>query len=163
MKHWYSHAIFGLILTVLFITFFRNIPTYDMLVGSVALVLGSMMPDIDHPKSKIRQSLRILLFLVVLFFVLLLLNTETATNLLKGYTDIPILAAAIVSLFVAIFIVFLIDRFIPPHRGPVHRISAAIVYAVLCTIIAVFVNANIFVTAFAGLIGYLSHLVGDMF
>ena len=122
-----------------------------------------MMPDIDHPKSKIRQSLRILLFLVVLFFVLLLLNTETATNLLKGYTDIPILAAAIVSLFVAIFIVFLIDRFIPPHRGPVHRISAAIVYAVLCTIIAVFVNANIFVTAFAGLIGYLSHLVGDMF
>ena len=163
MRHWYMHVIFGLLLMILFVAYFRSESAYNLLVGSIALVLGTMVPDVDHPKSKIRQSFRILMFLTVLFFILFLLNTKGVISFLSSYTNIPVLAAAVVSLFVSVFLVFLFDNIIPPHRGPLHRVSAAAVYAFLCGLIASMVGASISLIAFAGFVGYLSHLVGDLF
>jgi len=162
MRHWYLHVALGLILMFLFVITFSGESAYMLLIGSIALVLGSLVPDIDHPKSKIRQSLRVLMFLVILFCILFVLDIQNMVDFLSNYTDVPMLAAAIAALFASVFIVFLFDSMIPPHRGPMHRLTAAAVYGALCGIIALVVNSNAALTAGAGFAGYLSHLLGDL-
>jgi len=162
-----AHLLFGIMIFILF--YFIIHPELSMLIPSAfALLLGSVVPDLDHPFSHIRKAFRTLSFILIFAFVMLVLTTQTASTFIQGQClamgcqDSILLVQIIASIVISFFAVLLLDFIIPFHRGPLHGVIAAVGYSVLCGLVSMNYTQSYFVIAAAGLLGYLTHIIPDM-
>lgn len=163
MKHWYSHAIVGLMVAILFMLLTLDAPQTTMVGSILALLIGSILPDIDHPSGKLRGMLRYLIFGFVMLMLYFLL---TNWGYIRAFT--PGTMNSMVSLGVVLFFSYVItvgfEKLIPKHRGPIHRFTAALIYMLFCGVAShSFGIASPETVALAGGLGYLTHLISDMF
>jgi len=163
MKRWYSHAIVGLIVAILFILLTPDAPQMTMVGSVLALLIGSILPDIDHPSGKLRGMLRYLIFGFVMLMLYFLL---TDWGYITAFT--PGTMTSMISLGVVLFFSYVItigfEKIIPKHRGPIHRFTAALIYTLFCGIAShSFGVVSPETVALAGGLGYLTHLISDMF
>ena len=163
MKHWYSHAIVGLVVAMIFIMVMRDIAQTTLIASVIALLIGSILPDLDHPSGKLRGMLRYLIFgSLVLMLYFLLTQWGYIATFAPG-TMLSIISLSII-LFFSYVITIGLERFIPKHRGPIHRLTAAMIYMLFCGIASYTFKITLpEVAALAGGLGYLTHLISDMF
>lgn len=167
MSNWIIHSIIGIILGILCIIVNSGMDQNVLFAAVIATVLGSLIPDIDHKKSKIRGIFRWVVLVVLLFIIYLSISSYLGINpdlsaLMKGDLVMVLIIFAI-SVFIASIVTSFIESLIPRHRGPVHRIFASLMYSFL-----VFAAASFFgfgeaaLIALWGFIGYLSHIFMDI-
>jgi len=162
MKHWYSHAIVGLIVAIAFIMVMRDLSQTALTTSVIAMLIGSILPDLDHPSGKLRGMLRYLVFVAIVLLLYFFLTQSGYIAVFAPGTLVSIIALAMI-LFLSYAITIGLERFIPGHRGPVHRLTAALIYSLLCGISAYsFGIPSAATIAAAGGAGYLTHLVSDM-
>jgi membrane-bound metal-dependent hydrolase YbcI (DUF457 family) len=162
-----SHLLVGIIILVIF--YFLVHPEISILIPSaIALLSGSVLPDIDHPFSKVRQAFRLLAFLILLVLSSVFFSITPVQQIFQdqcityGCEEYTLLVQLIVAAIVSFILVMVIDFFIPFHRGPLHGVAAAVGYAFLCGILAMNYSSSYFIIAAAGLIGYLAHIIPDV-
>jgi len=162
MKHWYSHAIVGLFAAIVFIIVMRSLPQTALMASVIAMLIGSILPDIDHPAGKLRGMLRYLILGSVVLLLYFLLTLSGYLSSFAPGTIASVLALGVI-LFLSYIITIGIEKMMPKHRGPIHRFTAAAIYAVLCGVAALsFGIPSPEVIGAAGFIGYLTHLLSDV-
>lgn len=115
--------------------------------GFVAVVVGSILPDMDAPRSPIHDTMLVSFGSIVTIFVEKL-----------SVTYLPLL-------LVPLFSVWLDRNHLPSHRGFIHSIEAGILFGFLLFVgLYVFVTTNILFCLWCG--GFLSlgdgmHLLKD--
>ena len=167
MSNWFTHSLSGAILALLCILLYPGIDSAILVSAIIATVLGSVIPDIDHPKSKIRNIFRSLLIIGAVSFIYLAVSFFVrvdfgAINETFSNEILLILISFSVSLFLAVILTTILERFIPRHRGSVHRIFAGLVYALMVFVISMLYGLGdpLFIS-FWGFLGFLSHLLVD--
>ncbi|NLY46595.1 MAG: metal-dependent hydrolase [Tissierella sp.] len=122
----------------------------NQLIIVLTSVIGSLAPDLDHPKAKLNQKLlflknqffRTLFYLVIaLGFIYLYLITQNNIFGLLG----------IMTFFIGI----------SNHRGFTHSIVGFLVFSSIVRLVAERYNLPSISTGF--IIGYISHLLADFF
>jgi membrane-bound metal-dependent hydrolase YbcI (DUF457 family) len=141
----------------------RDVAQMTLTASVMALLIGSILPDLDHPSGKLRGMLRYLIFG---FLVLMLYFLLTQWGYVSAF--VPGSTMSIVSLSIILFLGYVItiglEKFIPKHRGPIHRFTAALVYTFFCGVACYTFNIlSPEVAALAGGLGYLTHLISDIF
>jgi len=167
MVNWQIHSLIGIILGILCVIMNSGLNQNTLYAATIATILGALIPDIDHKKSKIRNVFRSLIFIVLLFLLYL-----TLSNYFKISIDISLLASENIILLFLLFAVLvfissiltsLVESFIPRHRGPVHRIFAALLYSIIIFGVGVSLGfESVEIIALWGFIGYLSHIFLDI-
>jgi len=162
-----SHLLFGIIVLIVF--YFLIHPELSVLIPSaIALLIGAVIPDIDHPFAIVRKVLRSVSFIVLFILTLLFLMTSSAASFLQsqclsfGCINYLLIVQILTSAIISFILVMILDFFIPFHRGPLHGIAAAVGYAIICGIVSMKFSPQYFAIAAAGLIGYLTHIIPDM-
>lgn len=167
MSNWIVHITLGVILGIICIIFNLGMSQDVLYAAVIATILGSIIPDIDHKRSKVRNLFRWLLLITLLFIVYLTLASYFQIgfdlSILFKENILLLFIVFALSIFISSIIVYIVESLIPKHRGPVHRISASILYALLVYFVAnVFGFEQAAVIAFWGFLGYLSHLFMDI-
>ena len=167
MSNWFIHSLSGAILAIICIMLYPNMDPTVMCSAVIATVLGSIIPDIDHPKSKVRNVFRSLMLIgiisaIYLFVSNIVMIDFSAINQTYSNDLLLVLISFSVSLFIAVVLTTILETFIPRHRGSVHRIFAGLAYAVLIFIISLFYGFTdpLFIS-FWGFLGFLAHLIVD--
>lgn len=152
MARFTEHLAAGIFLIlVLVLSGAISINTVNIL-ASLFFVVGSILPDIDHPSSIPRKSLRQLLFIFALFFgAFLFLEHSSNIYLALVFFVIPFLA------------VFILDSTIPAHRKFFHTLNAAFLFSIAIFFLSLtklpFVGSLLL--ASCGFAGYVLHLILD--
>lgn len=95
---YHTHLAFGAVAGAAVITYFPQLPIEQTILYSTGLLFGSLLPDIDHPNSKISRAVPVLgdaiakttghrtFFHSLLFLILLslLYQTSIPTDLVTG-------------------------------------------------------------------------------
>ncbi|MBI5133728.1 MAG: metal-dependent hydrolase [Thaumarchaeota archaeon] len=115
--------------------------------GLLALIMGSLLPDLDAPRSPVHDSLLVFLGSIL---------TVIVQRLNPSY--LPLLLVPLVSVWA--------DRnYLPAHRGLVHSVGGAILFGfLLSAALYVFVTTNVrfcFWCGFSLTTGCLLHLKKD--
>lgn len=169
MPKWKSHLVTGALFTLglFFVLFYLGID-FDLfendriqifiLVHAVFIsILGSLVPDFDYWKTKIRYALGPVLgiFIFSSFFYL------------RGFDLLQVDIMKILVIMSAFLIVPIILGLIIPfkHQGMMHSLTAALCYAVLWTgaellLFQLNITQSVIIGSF-GFIGYSSHLILD--
>jgi membrane-bound metal-dependent hydrolase YbcI (DUF457 family) len=119
----------------------------SFIVGFVAMVAGSMLPDLDAPRSPVHDNL--LVFVGILIAMVI-----------QGFgpTTLAVLLAPPLS-------VYLDRNHLPSHRGFVHTIGAAILFGMILAGSLYFFLTKIIVfclwCGFSSALGHLLHLTKD--
>lgn len=132
------------------LTITQNQPLKNQIIMVAATGLSSLLPDLDHPKSKLNQ--KILLFKSKFFktlfylalgglFVYAYLSTDIKTLLFFG------IASALIGISI--------------HRGFTHSLLGLLSYSFLVKFIATEYNMEFIYTGFV--LGYFLHLMADFF
>lgn len=143
--NWQMHLLIGLVFGIA-LAFFLNL---DFFASAQLVLLSSfsaLVPDIDHKDSKMRQITNYAAFVFALLFSLSLNFSPAGLALQKIVVDFFAIFGAY-----SFFMLFVM----PPHRGFVHSLSFAFLYAV-----ALFLLFD-FQFAIFGAVGFLSHLIAD--
>jgi membrane-bound metal-dependent hydrolase YbcI (DUF457 family) len=153
--NWYQHLAIGLFVLfsfLLLLSHLHQFGTKEILLTGIPLLIGCLIPDIDHPKSKIRKVFNFI-FVILSFFAGLLV--------LSFFLDIFLSTLAAIAL-TAIAFVF-VSAAIPAHRGILHSYISAIAFGALC--FAIILKFDSFFSAFlaglSGAVGYLLHILAD--
>jgi membrane-bound metal-dependent hydrolase YbcI (DUF457 family) len=142
---------------------FPDVPQLDLTASVISLLIGSVLPDIDHPSGKLRKSLRFVIFGSIVLLVYFLLTNWGNIVVFSNNVILSLVTLSIL-LFFSYLAATAIDRTIPGHRGVIHSVPAAAFYAALCGISSsLFGVVSPLFIAFAGGLGYLTHLISDMF
>lgn len=169
--HLAAGLIAALLLTIL-VAYGTKYSALALGVAAAAFVLGSVLPDLDSPVSKVRSAFDALLFMLVLLALVLLLYAYQpkiakwcAANSFGGMNCI--LGQALIALAVPTFTVKFADLIIPGHRGFLHSFSASVLYGVAAAYavpLAVKLSGSeaLFV-GIAGALGYVLHVLVDIF
>ncbi|MEM3454961.1 MAG: metal-dependent hydrolase [Candidatus Micrarchaeia archaeon] len=167
MSNWMIHSIIGIILGILCIIINSGMDQNVLFAAVIATVLGSLIPDIDHKRSKVRGIFRWLVLIILLSIIYLSISSYFGINpdlsALLNAGLAMVLTVFAISVFIASIITSFIESLIPRHRGPVHRIFASLMYSFL-----VFASATFFgfgeaaLIALWGFIGYMSHIFMDI-
>ena len=153
MASWKIHLIFDLILvTASLVTLFSMGLIDDILIVIFLVlfnILATLLPDIDTPKSKIRQYVSLVLALV-----------------LVGYLVVSLSMDSVLYVIAAFVIGYLVIRFFPTkHRGITHEFWFSIVVCLaLDSIFWLMFRFSLFEFGLYYLVilwGYLSHLMLD--
>ncbi len=167
MSNWFIHSLSGAILALLCIMLYPGINSAILVSAVIATVLGSVIPDIDHPKSKIRNLFRSLLiigFVLFLYFAVSYFVKIDFSAINKTFSNeiLLVLVSFSVSLFLAVILTTVLERFIPRHRGSIHRIFAGLIYSIAILLISMLYGLSdpLFIS-FWGFLGFLSHLLID--
>lgn len=122
----------------------------NQLVIVLASILGSLTPDLDHPKAKLNQKLLFLRneFYRTLFYTAIALGF---VYLYLSYRNNIFGLLAIMTFFIGI----------SNHRGFAHSIVGFLVISSIMRLIAGRYNLPSMYTGFV--IGYISHLLADFF
>ena len=145
MPDWKIHSISVLLVFAIILCIFSFSPEFGIMALLVLLFSG-LLPDLDHPRSFIRQLLGILcsLFISVIFFVSMEAGLEIR----------------IASSVIMFSLVFLLFRKIPlRHRGrrSLHKWRIGIIISLFSILLLWFANLSIYLSLFI-LAGYWLHL-----
>ena len=154
MPHWKAHLLFNFFVILIWIFFLLNLGLFGNPILMILLIFlssfFSILPDIDSPKSEIRDFFAVIIasFIVVYFILNFSLNS-------------------ILYVLVGFIFLYLFFRFFPTkHRGLTHSIWFSIFMTFLFTIILSqifsFSLKEFFIYFFFILSGYFSHLFLDM-
>jgi inner membrane protein len=80
MPNWKAHISITLVLYLVFVTLL-NTSFNTNIAGFLILIFSSLLPDLDHPKSKIRRFVSSSFFLMVFLFLTTSLNLELIISL----------------------------------------------------------------------------------
>ncbi len=140
-------------LVVFFIAvFFIKTNALEAFQLSLFAAFSALIPDIDHEMGKARKIANKIIPLMVFFIILINTcgNDFLCISNFSHLKTLVIISLAVIGLY---FILF--TYLMPRHRGIIHSLSACIIFSVLTLFI---LNEKL---AFAGFIGYLSHLIVD--
>ncbi len=145
MPDWKIHAISALLLFALLLSLFPFQPDFSVMALFLFL-FSSLLPDLDHPKSLIRQILGLFcsLFISVIFLIII-----------RGGPEIRLASSIIMFL-----LVFLLFRKIPlRHRGrrSMHKRGVGIILFLACTGLFLLIGLSVYLSVFT-LAGYWLHL-----
>lgn len=154
-EHIASSALFAFLILL----FSNGLSNPTLIALLLVFVFGSIVPDVDHPKSTPRKIFRAL-------FVILLLSSISILLIISGGSSQDYLIPAVVALATTLLLLFLVERFIPKHRGIVHSKSAAIVFGFVCFCIILVLSFQpdlgmAFLFGASASFGYLFHLLVD--
>lgn len=162
------HLIVGIAVLAIFVVFTGVGDLTRVLAVSAALLVGSLIPDLDHPFSHVRQLFRLASFIVLAIIIFMFMTTPAPSTTVKSYcvnygcSSYVLLVQALLAVVASFVIVMIIDFFIPFHRGPLHGITAAGAYAIVCWMVSANYSADYVLIALAGFVGYLAHIIPDM-
>lgn len=123
-------------------------PLNEQLVMIAASTLGSLIPDLDHAKSKLNQ--RLLFFKREFYRIIFFLSLSIGLLYLYLNNQNSIFALlSLLSLFIGL----------STHRGFTHSILGFVIFAYIVNKISVQYNLNYFFQSIS--IGYLLHLGAD--
>ncbi|MCD6547471.1 MAG: metal-dependent hydrolase [Nanoarchaeota archaeon] len=153
--HILSGAIASFVLAfVLFKTGFTN--PLVLTVGFILGVIASEFPDIDQKNSIPRKVLRTYFpALVIIAFVYLFFKLRVWTKdilYLIGFVAIPVI------------IILTYEKFIPRHRGAIHKLPGLIMISITTLPIGILLNANLSIFLILELfvfIGFSTHILLD--
>jgi inner membrane protein len=159
--NWYRHLLLAFIfllftLLILFHIFPSLKFSFELLIfASFPFLIGSLLPDIDHPSSKIRKIFN--LFLLIFSFVL----SYTILSFILEFGVLFVLFFLLLT--VAIFLITTI--MIPKHRGPLHSGMSAVIFGIFCFLLIwkIYDFELGLVGGICGMLGYLSHVTVDYF
>ena len=115
-----------------------------VVVGVIVCVIYSLLPDLDHPNSKIRKYVEILALIIVIVGLLGVYTTELAHIITPHHGALAGLVSA----------VFLLGLWSCKHRGIMHSLW----FGVLISIPLVLLHPMISVFALSG---FITHLILD--
>jgi len=155
-----EHLLFGFLLLIPFYALaFTNSSPNELSLASALFLLASVFPDIDAPFSYVRRGFRVLL--ATLLFLLALALAFYFKNPLARLCLPPdqacLWASLALTLILPFLLVTIIDHFIPGHRGMLHSLTAAFLFALFC-----FAISFSFLAALSAFLGYLAHLLLDL-
>ncbi|NJE08076.1 metal-dependent hydrolase [Thermococcus sp. M39] len=132
-----------------------------MMLGYAFYVLGSDLPDIDHPDAIIHKGTKPLVAVAIGSSAFLKLKDITLTS----YDWANLTIAWAISSFVAFASWYVFSAVIPRHRGIVHSIGFGIIYGIVSFLVVVYglglkLEEGAFI-GFAAFMGYLLHLILD--
>jgi len=144
---WRSHLLFSAALSALAISFFfSSLPPARLAALFIAACASSLLPDLDHPKSRISRALQ-----SAAFFAIALLSAAILIS-----SNSP--ALALISFFAMLaLLAFFYILLLPRHRGLTHTIIFSAFFALLIFLL----TSDAYLSIFA-LLGYLSHLLADL-
>lgn len=127
-----------------------------LFLGAVVCIVASEFPDVDHDHSLPRKVMRgivpglIGMIALYLFFSWRFWNSSLVEQIL----------------FVAFPAVFLIsyEKFIPRHRGSIHKFPGLLILLVIIAVAAYFLNFNLIdggVLLLFGAVGFSTHIFLD--
>lgn len=150
MPDWKIHAISALLVFALLLSLLPFHPDFSIMALLIFL-FSSLLPDLDHPRSLIRQVLGLFcsLFISVMFFITI-----------GGGLEMRLASSVIMFL-----LVFLLFRKIPlRHRGrrSLHKWKLGFLLFLLSLLLFLAAGINIHLSAFI-LAGYWLHLGLDRF
>lgn len=123
-------------------------PINEQIIIIAASSLGSLIPDLDHPKSKLNQ--RLLLFKNEFFRILLFISVSALLFYVYLNTQNTI--------FVLLSLIFLFIG-ISTHRGFTHSIIGILIFSYIVKYITDFYNLDYIYRSIS--LGYLLHLIAD--
>ena len=153
MPSWKVHLIFNLILVFVWIRILLNygfLNDYLLIISLVILSsFLSVFPDIDTPKSKIRNYFSLVIATIIVLYLIINLTIES-----------------FLSLFATFIFLYLLFKFFPvKHRGITHSFGFSILFSFVMTVILWlmfgFSLTEFIVYFFVIIIGYLSHIFLD--
>jgi len=148
MPNWKIHITLTLFLYLVFINIF-SFGIKLSIAAILLLIFSSLLPDLDHPKSKIRGFVTGLSFFVVFIFLFALLEYE--------------LAGKTVTSFLGASLVYVCFSNLPlKHRGKksLHQWHLAL-FIPFCFAVVLYIFGMNYLLAFFVLFGYAVHLVLD--
>jgi len=154
MPNWKVHLLFNFFLVLIWIFFLLNLGLFGNSILMILLVFlssfFSIFPDIDSPKSEIRDFFAVIIASFIVVYSIFNFSLSSILYILVGF------------IFLYLFL-----RFFPTkHRGVTHSIWFSIFVSLLFTIILSqvfsFSFKNFFIYFFFLLSGCLSHLFLDM-
>jgi len=153
------------VLLASFLKYYANIPfeltALSMILGYGVYVLGSDLPDLDHPEALIHRGVKPVVAIMVGSAVFV-----KGGNLLSIGNNVvdPVFGWLIAGLF-AFGSWYAFSALMPKHRGVVHSLTFALLYGVL--VFATFeyglgfkLGEALFI-GFAAFLGYTLHLIVD--
>jgi membrane-bound metal-dependent hydrolase YbcI (DUF457 family) len=136
---WKSHLFLGILFSSFF-AYFLNLSFQDYILFLIVGGISCLLPDIDHPKSKISQIFFALVFILILDF---------SFSYSKNPLQFLILSLILISIFFILYFTFK-----PSHRGLTHKLSFLLLFSLI-----LYFFLGIFALAFFS--GYLSHILAD--
>ncbi|MFH1221738.1 MAG: metal-dependent hydrolase [Candidatus Micrarchaeota archaeon] len=146
--NWSAHLLIGVAVGCL-LAFLLGLGWQAALIPIALAAFSALVPDIDHGESKIRQFSDLAAIAFAVFFAVAAKCPAFACTL-SSWQDTAVYALAIFGAY-AIVMTYVMPR----HRGIIHSILFAVIYAVLLLLLS---NLQF---ALFGLAGYLSHLLAD--
>jgi len=148
MPNWKIH----IVLTVAIYLVFINIFSFDIKLSIAAiflLIFSSLLPDLDHPKSKIRSFVTGSLFFVMFIFLFALLEYESVSKIVTS-----LLGASLIYVF--------FSNLPLKHRGKksLHQWHLAL-FIPFCFAVVFYIFGMNYLLAFFVLFGYFVHLLLD--
>ena len=154
MPSWKTHFIFNSLLLFVWIKFLLNygfVNDYFLLILLISFSLFlSIFPDVDYSKSRIRDTLALIIasIITIYFFLNLTFNS-------------------ILSLLISFIFLYILFRFFPTkHRGITHKFWFSVLFSLILTgILWMMFNFSLinFIVYFLFILsGYMSHLFLDM-
>ena len=121
------------------------------LLAGLFLLLGSVIPDVYHRRSRARRALPLLYFTVLALSIALIF-----------YLWWPNWGLVIACSLLVAMVLVVADITVFRMRYTTHSFLFALLYALICYIVAdLLPGVHAFVAAGFGFIGYLSHIVVD--
>lgn len=137
-----THTITGCGVSAIICTGF-SMPLIPIVAGAF---LGSLLPDIDHPKSSINQRILIFKNKLALQVTFLLLGVA---SFLYGPTVLKMIG------------VFLVFTALSAHRKFTHSLIGLFAFSGICYSLIYFYNGNIKTIVIGLIIGYTVHIISD--
>jgi hypothetical protein len=169
MPTWRFHLTTGALLTIFLIYLCYYLGYWYLFVdeGQIQLLywihiifvslLGSLIPDFDKRKTKIRRTLGLILGGFISISILIIYHQNISIN------DMPALFIIVVLFLVVLFIIGIVIPF--KHHGILHSILAALVFALSWVLLEAWIfnltPQHAIVIGIFGFLGYCSHLVLD--
>ncbi len=175
---WKTHTLTTIILTPIYFQI-----SFELIIALIGIsipitLLGSIIPDIDHPSSKTYRIFKytLLCFTIIITSILLQPYQNTITNIYLLIINeiyaitIPITIATI-SILNGIIITKIFEKIRPPHRGITHNKTFGLTISIILLIITYILfntiqyqEYNIIISSILSIYlfaGFLSHLYCD--
>ncbi len=145
-----EHALFGLLFAVIIVYIFDeiiNLTLIDVLAGSLAVFVGSILPDIDHKRSYVHRAVKSFTSI----------SAGVLTGLVVPFNAYQRYVAGLIA-FIVIYTLFSSIKL--KHRGFTHTLTFCIIVTSLGVVLSgIFLHTVI--PGFALGVGLLSHLLLD--
>lgn len=150
MPGYQDHLLVGSLLSAILITVLSSFLTFTpefIVLTTFVILIGSVMPDVDHREAKIHRLLRA--FLVVLF---------GGTAALLAYPALSWMVVAGIMTGGGVWLLF--ESIKPQHRDITHTMRAALVFGVFISTVGWLAFESV-MPGVLGFSAYLSHLLLD--